>query len=61
MKKTAEILGLPVISITEGKELGHVKELVVNAAAGTVAAIVVDCYLSPNLAVRISPTLTVLS
>ena len=42
MKKTAEILGLPVISITEGKELGHVKELVVNAAAGTVAAIVVD-------------------
>ena len=42
MKKTVEIIGLPIISITEGKELGHVKELVVNAAAGTVAAIVVD-------------------
>jgi uncharacterized protein YrrD len=42
MKKNAEILGLKVISIAEGKELGVVKELVINPAGGTVAALVVD-------------------
>ncbi|MCX7779686.1 MAG: PRC-barrel domain-containing protein [Negativicutes bacterium] len=42
MKKSADILGLPVISITEGKELGKVKNLVVNPAAGSVAALAID-------------------
>lgn len=42
MKKTVEILGLKVISITEGKELGVVKELVINPAGGTVAALIID-------------------
>ncbi len=42
MKKTVEILGLKVISITEGKELGVVKELVINPASGTIAALIVD-------------------
>ncbi|EAX48572.1 PRC-barrel domain protein [Thermosinus carboxydivorans Nor1] len=42
MKKSAEILGLPVISILEGKELGTVKDLVVDASGGAVAALIVD-------------------
>ncbi|AIF52266.1 PRC-barrel domain-containing protein [Pelosinus sp. UFO1] len=42
MKKNSEILGLPVISITEGSELGRVKCLVINAAKGAVAAMVIE-------------------
>jgi uncharacterized protein YrrD len=42
MKKSVDILGLPVISISEGSELGTAKALVINAAQGAVAAIVVD-------------------
>lgn len=42
MKKSVDILNLPVISITEGKELGVVKDFVVNATSGKVAALIVD-------------------
>jgi uncharacterized protein YrrD len=42
MKKTVEILGLPVISITEGKELGMSKTLVIDAPQGEVAAITIE-------------------
>lgn len=42
MKKSAEILGLPIISITEGRELGISKTLVIDAVAGAVAAITVE-------------------
>ncbi|WP_425060974.1 hypothetical protein SCACP_17400 [Sporomusa carbonis] len=42
MKKSVDIIGQPVISITEGKELGHVKELLVNSVNGTIAALVID-------------------
>lgn len=42
MKKSTDILGLPVISIMEGKELGNVKNLVISPVNGTVAALVVD-------------------
>ena len=42
MKKSLEILGLKVVSITEGKELGIVQELVINPVAGAVAALVID-------------------
>ena len=42
MKKSSEIIGLKVISITEGTELGQVKDLVIHPASGTVAALVVD-------------------
>lgn len=42
MKKSKEIIGLPVISIREGKELGVVKQLIVDAAAGTIAALNID-------------------
>lgn len=42
MKKSVDIIGQPVISITEGKECGNVKELLINYANGTIAALVID-------------------
>jgi len=42
MKKSVDILGLPVISISEGSELGTAKSLVINPAQGAVAALVID-------------------
>jgi uncharacterized protein YrrD len=42
MKKSVEIIGLPVVSINEAKELGTVKELVINPDGGTIAALVLD-------------------
>lgn len=42
MKKSSEILNLKIVSITEGQEIGVVKELVINPAGGSVAALVVD-------------------
>lgn len=42
MKKTVEILGLPIISITEGRELGMSKTLLVDAKNGTIAAITIE-------------------
>ena len=42
MKKTIDIIGLPLVSIVEGKELGPVKSLVINAMEGSVAALVID-------------------
>ena len=42
MKKSIEIIGLPVISITEGRELGMSKTLLVDAKNGTIAAITIE-------------------
>lgn len=42
MKKSVEILGLPIISITEGRELGMSKTLLIDAANGKVAAITIE-------------------
>ena len=42
MKKSVEILGLPVISITEGRELGMSKTLLMDARNGSVAAITIE-------------------
>lgn len=42
MKKSVEILGLPIISITEGREMGTAKTLVIDAGQGAVAAIAVE-------------------
>jgi len=42
MKKGIEIIGLSIISIGEGKELGTAKDFVIDAAQGEVAAIVVE-------------------
>ena len=42
MKKSVEILGLPIISITEGRELGMSKSLLIDAKNGNVAAITIE-------------------
>lgn len=42
MKKSLEILGLPVISITEGRELGMSKTLLIDAKNKSVAAITIE-------------------
>ena len=42
MKKSVEILGLPIISITEGRELGMSKTLLIDAQNGQVAAITIE-------------------
>ena len=42
MKKSVEILGLPIISITEGRELGMSKTLLIDAKKGTVTAITIE-------------------
>ena len=42
MKKSVEILGLPIISITEGRELGISKSLLIDAKNGAVAAVTID-------------------
>lgn len=42
MKKSVEILGLPVISITEGRELGMSKTLLIDAKNGKVAAVTIE-------------------
>jgi len=41
-KKSVEILGLPIISITEGRELGMSKTLLIDAKNGAVAAITIE-------------------
>ena len=42
MKKTKEILGLPIIGILDGMEIGNVKSLIINADARTINYIIVD-------------------
>lgn len=42
MKKSAEILGLPIISITEGRELGISKSLLIDAKNGSVSALIIE-------------------
>lgn len=42
MKKSVDIIGLPVISIAEGKELGTITRFVINPGEGSVEAFVVD-------------------
>ena len=41
-KKSVEILNLPIISITEGRELGMSKTLLIDAKNGVVAAITIE-------------------
>ncbi|HEY3425601.1 MAG TPA: PRC-barrel domain-containing protein, partial [Negativicutes bacterium] len=42
MKKSIDIIGLPIISISEGRELGKVKSFLINPTAGTVVALLID-------------------
>lgn len=42
MKKTQNILGLPIISISDGVEVGKVKSIIINADRGAIDYIIVD-------------------
>lgn len=42
MKKTQEIIGLPVFSIVDGREVGQVKDLVINPEEGSVEYLLVN-------------------
>jgi uncharacterized protein YrrD len=55
MKKTQEILGLPIISISDGTEVGKVKSIIVNADKGAIDYIVVDSGIQ-ILSARVIPT-----
>ncbi len=52
MKKSTEIIGLPIVSLMDGNEIGTVKSIVFDAGSGKIAAIVVDdgkCYKGVSL------------
>lgn len=55
MKKTQEILGLPIISISDGMEVGKVKSIIINAEKGAIDYIVVDGGIQ-ILSARVIPT-----
>lgn len=42
MKKTHDILGLPIISISDGIEVGKVKNIIINAEKGAIDYVVVE-------------------
>ncbi|NLD50793.1 MAG: hypothetical protein GX660_26935 [Clostridiaceae bacterium] len=59
MKKTQEILGLPIISISDGLEVGRVKNIIINAREGSADYVVVDSGIQ-ILGAKIIPTEKVL-
>ncbi|MFZ5990030.1 MAG: PRC-barrel domain-containing protein [Bacillota bacterium] len=59
MKKTQEILGLPIISISDGIEVGRVKNVIINAEKGAIDYVVVDSGIQ-ILSAKIIPTDNVL-
>lgn len=42
MRKSKQFPGLPVVSLAEGKQIGTVKDLVINPAARAVAALIIE-------------------
>jgi len=59
MKKSQQIIGLPIISISDGNEVGKVKNIVLNAENGTIDYFVVDSGIQV-LSTRVIPTTNVL-
>lgn len=59
MKKTQKILGLPIISISDGMEVGKVKSIIINAEKGAIDYIVVDSGIQ-IFSARVIPTEDVL-
>lgn len=55
MKKTQEILGLPIISISDGNEVGKVKGILINADKGAIDFFVVDSGVQA-IGTRVIPT-----
>lgn len=59
MKKVQEIIGLPIISISDGIEVGRVKNVIINAAKGAIDYIVVDSGVQ-SLSAKIIPSENIL-
>lgn len=59
MKKTQKILGLPIISISDGMEAGRVKSIIINAEKGAIDYIVVDSGIQ-IFSARVIPTENIL-
>lgn len=59
MKKTQKILGLPIISISDGLEVGKVKSIIINADRGAIDYFVVDSGIQ-IFSARVVPTEDVL-
>jgi len=59
MKKSKEIIGLPIISISDGTEVGKVKTVIINAEKGAIDYIVVDSGIQ-ILSAKVIPTENVL-
>lgn len=59
MKKTQQIIGLPIINITDGIEMGKVKNIIVNAAKGAIEYLIVDSGIQ-FLSAKIVPTSNIL-
>lgn len=55
MKKSQEIIGLPIISISNGIEVGKVKAVIINADKGAVDYVVVDSGIQ-ILSAKVIPT-----
>ncbi len=55
MKKTKEIIGLPIISISDGTEVGKVKTVIINAEKGAIDYVVVDSGIQ-ILSAKVIPT-----
>ena len=45
MKKIQEMIGLPIIDISVGNEVGKVKGIIINATSGRIDYLIVDCGL----------------
>ncbi len=59
MKKSQQIIGLPIISISDGNEVGKVKNIIMNSDRGTIDYFVVDSGIQV-LSTRVIPTTDVL-
>ncbi len=46
MKSAQQIIGMPVISISDGNEIGKVKNVIINAAKGTVDFFIIESGIS---------------
>lgn len=55
MKRTKEIIGLPIISISDGIEVGKVKTIIINAEKGAIDYVVVDSGIQ-ILSTKVIPT-----
>lgn len=59
MKKTRDIIGLPIINIIDGIEVGRVKNIITNAAKGAIEYLLIDSEIQ-YLSAKIVPTVNIL-